>query len=250
MNGGSISKVKIIIGVATYNEALNIERLIGAIHAHLPNQSILVLDDNSPDQTAQIVDRIAGSAPYLSLVRRPGKLGLGSATLTLMKYAIENGFDAIIIMDADFSHDPEELPVIAKLLERNDFVTGSRYVSGGKCEYGFYRTIVSKVANWGARHLAGIPLHECTTAYRGFKTSLLKKIPMDEIQSTGYSFQVEVLYHIVRHTGKVAEFPIVFTDRVAGESKINKKEMLMSALTLLRLLKRRLMREDSAVIQS
>ena len=176
--------MNLVVGIATYNEALNIEQLIDAIHSHLPNQRILVLDDNSPDGTSRIVERLAASDPSLSLLSRTGKLGLGSATLTMMKYAMEKGFDAIIIMDADFSHDPKELPVIAELLERNDFVTGSRYVPGGKCEYGFYRTVVSKAANWGARHIAGIPLQECTTAYRGFKTSLLKKLPLNEIKST------------------------------------------------------------------
>jgi len=241
--------VKIVVGVATYNEALNIERLIKEIHSSFPNQMVLVLDDNSPDGTAGIVDRLMTSDPYLSILKRPGKSGLGSATLTLMKYAIENDFDAIIMMDADFSHDPKELPMIAKLLENHDFVTGSRYMPGGKCHYGLYRTIVSKVANWGARHMAGIPLHECTTAYRGFKTQLLKKLPLDEIKSTGYSFQVEVLFYIVRHTSKVAEFPIAFTDRLLGESKINIKEMMMSILTLLRLLKRRIIRKDDMKIQ-
>jgi len=135
---------------------------------------------------------------------------------------------------------------MAELLERNDFVTGSRYVEGGKCEYGLYRTLVSKVANWGARRLAGIELRECTTAYRGFKTSLLGRLPLERIKSTGYSFQVEVLYHIVRHTDKTAEFPIVFADRAYGVSKINKKEMVMSVLTLLRLFKRRVMGQERA----
>lgn len=238
--------MKIAVGVATYNEALNIERLIQAIHSHFPHQMVLVLDDNSPDGTAGIVDQLMSSDPYLCILKRPGKLGLGSATKTLMGYAMEKGFDAIIMMDADFSHDPKILPVIAQLLEKNDFVTGSRYVPGGKCEYGFYRTLVSKAANWGARHIAGIPLRECTTAYRGFKTSLLKKLPLNEIKSNGYSFQVEVLFHIVQHTDKIAEFPIVFADRVLGESKINKKEMLMSVLTLLRLLKQRIESKDCA----
>ena len=171
-------------------------------------------------------------------------MGLGSATLAMMRYAIENGFDVLIVMDADFSHDPQDLPLMIELMEQNDFVTGSRYVEGGKCGYGFYRRAISKTANWGTRRLAGIPLGECTTAFRGFKTALLKRLPLAQIKSTGYSFQVEVLYHIVRHTDKTAEFPIFFADRAYGESKINKKEMMMSALTLLRLLKRRIMRED------
>ncbi|MBF0298501.1 MAG: polyprenol monophosphomannose synthase [Oligoflexia bacterium] len=239
--------MKIVIGVATYNEALNIERLITEIHQNIPNQRILVLDDNSPDGTATIVDRLMSSDPHLRILRRPGKLGLGSATLTMMKYAVENNFDAIIIMDADFSHDPKELPIIAKLLEENDFVTGSRYIEGGKCQYGLYRTIISKVANWGARNMAGIPLYECTTAYRGFRTELLRKLPMEKIRSSGYSFQVEVLYYIVRQTNKLKEFPIVFADRILGQSKINKKEMMMSAITLLRLLKKRILSEDNKI---
>ncbi|NLN39353.1 MAG: polyprenol monophosphomannose synthase [Smithella sp.] len=238
--------MKILVGIATYNEALNIERLIAAIHRHLPQRHILVLDDNSPDGTARLVEALAASDRYLTLIKRPGKLGLGSATLAMMRYAVDNAFDALIVMDADFSHDPRSLPLMAELLERNDFVTGSRYVEGGKCEYGLYRTLVSKVANWGARRLAGIELRECTTAYRGFKTSLLGRLPLERIKSTGYSFQVEVLYHIVRHTDKTAEFPIVFADRAYGVSKINKKEMVMSVLTLLRLFKRRVMGQERA----
>jgi len=237
--------MKTIVGIATYyNEALNIERLIAAIHCHLPGRHILVLDDNSPDGTARLVEELAATDGLLTLIKRPGKMGLGSATLAMMRYAIENGFDVLIVMDADFSHDPQDLPLMIELMEQNDFVTGSRYVEGGKCGYGFYRRAISKTANWGARRLAGIPLGECTTAFRGFKTSLLKRLPLAQIKSTGYSFQVEVLYHIVRHTDKTAEFPIFFADRAYGESKINKKEMMMSALTLLRLLKRRIMRED------
>ena len=238
--------MKILVGIATYNEALNIERLIAAIHRHLPQRHILVLDDNSPDGTARLVEALAASDRYLTLIKRPGKLGLGSATLAMMRYAVDNAFDALIVMDADFSHDPRSFPLMAELLERNDFVTGSRYVEGGKCEYGLYRTLVSKVANWGARRLAGIELRECTTAYRGFKTSLLGRLPLERIKSTGYSFQVEVLYHIVRHTDKTAEFPIVFADRAYGVSKINKKEMVMSVLTLLRLFKRRVMGQERA----
>lgn len=236
--------MKILVGIATYNEALNIERLIEAIHRHLPQRRILVLDDNSPDGTARLVEALAASDRYLTLIKRPGKLGLGSATLAMMRYAVDNGFDALIVMDADFSHDPRSLPLMAELLGRNDFVTGSRYVEGGKCEYGLYRMLVSKAANWGARRLAGIELRECTTAYRGFKTSLLRRLPLERIKSTGYSFQVEVLYHIVRHTDKTAEFPIVFADRAYGVSKINEKEMVMSVLTLLRLFKRRVMGQE------
>ena len=232
--------MKILVGVATYNEAENIERLIAAIHRHLPGRHILVLDDNSPDGTARLVEELAALDSRIILLKRPGKLGLGSATFAMMSYAIDKGFDALIVMDADFSHDPRSLPLMAELLERNDFVTGSRYVEGGKCEYGLYRTLVSKAANWGARRLAGIELRECTTAYRGFKTSLLKRLPLAQIKSTGYSFQVEVLYHIVRHTDKTAECPILFADRAYGESKINKKEMMMSVLTLLRLFRLRI----------
>ncbi len=237
--------MKILVGVATYNEAENIERLIAAIHRHLPGRHILVLDDNSPDGTARLVEELAALDSRIILLKRPGKLGLGSATFAMMSYAIDKGFDALIVMDADFSHDPRSLPLMAELLERNDFVTGSRYVEGGKCEYGLYRTLVSKAANWGARRLAGIELRECTTAYRGFKTSLLKRLPLAQIKSTGYSFQVEVLYHIVRHTDKTAEFPILFADRAYGESKINKMEMMTGVLTLLRLLKLRIMSKDS-----
>lgn len=227
--------MKIVIGVATYNEAQNIERLINAIHSFLPEQRVLVIDDNSPDGTGQIVQRLMENDPHLRMIHRPGKMGLGSAQIVLMKYAIENNFDVLISMDADFSHDPKYLPTMANLIKDYDFVIGSRYMEGGKSHYGFYRTLISKVANWGARKMAGIPLAECTTAYRAFSVDLLRKLPLSEVRSNGYSFMVEILYHVIRHTKKTKEFPIEFLDRTHGKSKINKKEMIQSAITLLRL---------------
>ncbi|MBF0315534.1 MAG: polyprenol monophosphomannose synthase [Oligoflexia bacterium] len=227
--------MKIVVGVATYNEAQNIERLVEEIHSHLPNQRVLIIDDNSPDGTGKVIEKMMENDPYLRMIHRPGKMGLGSAHIVMMKYAMENDFDALITMDADFSHAPSDLPTIAEHLKNYDFVIGSRYIEGGKSHYGFYRTLISKVANWGAQKMAGIPLCECTTAYRGFRVELLRKVQLNEVRSNGYSFMVEMLYHVVQHTNKLKEFPIEFVDRVCGKSKINKKEMVQSALTLVRL---------------
>lgn len=233
------NQLKIVVGIATYNESLNIEGLIEEIHNHLPNQTILVVDDNSPDKTGDVVKKVMEKDGLVKLIERPGKLGLGSAHMAMMKYAIDMNFDALITMDADFSHQPKYLKNFNTLLREYDFVIGSRYIEGGKSHYGFYRSLISKSANLGAQKLAGITLKECTTAYRGFKTSLLKKIPFSKIKSNGYSFMVEMLYHVEQHTTKKIEFPIEFIDRMKGTSKINKKEMIQSIFTLLRLYKNR-----------
>ncbi|MBF0207176.1 MAG: polyprenol monophosphomannose synthase [Oligoflexia bacterium] len=234
--------MKLVIGVATYNEALNIESLVSEIHRYLPEQRVLIIDDNSPDGTRDVVEKMMVNDPYLRIIHRPGKMGLGTAHIVMMRYVVENNFDGLITMDADFSHQPKYLPQIAGYLwarDAYDFVIGSRYVDGGRSCYGFSRNLISKIANWGANKLAGIPLKECTTAYRGYRSELLRKLPLGEIKSNGYSFMVESLYHVIRCTDKIIELPIEFIDRKRGSSKINRKEMLESACNLLRLFYRR-----------
>lgn len=233
---------RILIFTATYNEADNVEDLIDAVFENLPSSEILVVDDASPDGTGAILDRLAKADGRIRVVHRPRKLGLGTAHKLGMKYAVSEGYDILVTMDADFSHSPKYLPELLHHLSQKDFVIGSRYVKGGKSGYSIARTLISWTANRLARGLLRIPLHECTTSYRGFRRSLLDRLDTDRVRSEGYSFFVESLFYLCQTTDRVGEFPIEFKDRRAGTSKISKSEIAMGVLTLVRLSYKRLFR--------
>ena len=222
-----------LVFTATYNEVDNIEQLVREIFQYLPGQEILVIDDSSPDGTGDLLDTLSADNPNIHVIHRPSKLGLGTAHLLAMKYAIHGGFDFLITMDADFSHHPKYLPTMAKLLEENDFVIGSRYASGGRCDYGLLRIFVSRTANTLARFFLGIPTHEATTSYRGFPITLLKRMDLNSIRSNGYSFFMESIFVVTQTTRNLAEFPIHFEDRRAGTSKISKQEVLKAMYNLI-----------------
>src|SRR5262245_17422675 len=234
---------KVLVFTATYNEADNIASLIAAVFGALPDCDMLVVDDNSPDGTGGIIDGLRATNPRLHVVHRPGKNGLGSAHKLAMKYALANRYDALVTMDADFSHDPQCLPQMVSLLESSDFVIGSRYVPGGSCEYPIERVVLSRTANSLTRTLLGVPVQETTTSYRGFRRELLERMDIDAIRSDGYSFFVECIYQVSQRTKAagdqqrqgMAEFPIRFADRRAGSTKISKKEIWRGMTTLARL---------------
>lgn len=233
------SMQRILVFTATFNEAGNIGKLISSIFDSVPYVDIMVIDDHSPDGTGEILDKLVNANPQLSVIHRRGKLGLGTAHLQAMKYAVNNNYDVLVTMDADYSHDPKYLPQMISLLEKFDFVIGSRYVEGGGVGYGFVRTFISKSANILARTLLSIDLKECTTSYRGFRKDLLIKILSTEITSTCYSFFFEVVYIVSRLTKNIVEFPIYFPDRREGESKISKQEIFRGITTLLTLFMKR-----------
>jgi dolichol-phosphate mannosyltransferase len=226
---------RILVFTATFNEAGNIGKLISDIFTIAPQVDMMVIDDNSPDGTGEILDKLSITNQKLSVIHRQGKLGVGSAHLQAMQYAVRNNYDALVTMDADYSHDPKYLPQMFSLLEKHDFVTGSRYMEGGRVGYGFVRTFISKVANIFARTFLSIKLKECTTSYRGFRKDLLVRILSTEISSTGYSFFFEMVYIISRLTQNVTEFPIYFGDRTEGESKISMQEIIRGITTLFKL---------------
>lgn len=232
--------MRYLIAVATYNEIENVAELIQEIHHYAPGISVLFVDDNSPDGTGTLLEKIQLSDPLLKIVHRKGKLGLGTAHLAMMDYSIEQGFDALITMDSDFSHHPKYLPTMMQNLEENSFVIGSRYIKGGGTSHGPYRHLISITANFLTKVLLKIPLKECTTAYRGYHLELLQKFRKIPIMSNGYSFFVESLYRIHQLGVSMKEFPIIFEDRTSGKSKINKKEIFYGMLTLLRLFKQRI----------
>jgi dolichol-phosphate mannosyltransferase len=236
----------VLVFTATYDEADNITALVEAVFAALPGCEMLVVDDNSPDGTGDVLERLMAENPRLHVIHRPGKNGLGSAHKLAIKYALAHDYRALITMDADFSHDPKCLPEMMRQLERAEFVIGSRYIAGGSCELPLSRVLLSRGANTMARALLGIPVHETTTSYRGFRRSLLERMDVDAIHADGYSYFVESIYQVSRLLGAerakegMAEFPIRFIDRRAGTSKVSKKEIWRGITTLARLSAQRL----------
>jgi dolichol-phosphate mannosyltransferase len=233
-------KEEVLVFTATYNEADNIASLVEAVFSALPQCQMLVVDDNSPDGTGQLLETLRAQQPRLHVIHRPYKNGLGTAHKLAIKYALAHGYQALITMDADFSHDPKYLPEMVRQLERAEFAIGSRYVAGGSCEYPLSRVILSRVANGLTRALLGIPVHETTTSYRGFRRSLLERLDVDAIRADGYSYFVESIYQVsqrARSAGGAAmtEFPIRFVDRRAGSTKISKLEIWKGFTTLARL---------------
>ena len=232
---------KILVFTATYNEADNVESLVTDVFEYLPESDVLVVDDASPDGTGRILNELSLNQNRLKVIHRPKKLGLGTAHKLAMKYAISNEYDVLVTMDADYSHHPKYLSTLVKLMRQNDFVIGSRFINGGGLSYGFLRRTLSTTANIMARNVLKIPLKECTTSFRGFKVSLLKKMKLDLIQSEGYSFFVESIFYLIQQTKKINEFPIYFYDRKSGSSKISKIEIFNSVICLGKLFYKKLM---------
>ena len=229
------------MSTATYNEADNIPLLVRDVLAILPECEMLVVDDASPDGTGRLLDELCRTEPRLHVVHRPSKNGLGTAHKLAIKFALAHDYDALITMDADFSHHPKYLPQMLRELGHAEFVTGSRFMRGGSCEYPLSRRVLSRTASTLSRILLGIPLHETTTSYRGFRRSLLERMNVDAIRSEGYSYFVESIFVVDRlvrregSSGGLREFPICFEDRRAGASKISKKEIWKGFVTLARL---------------
>ncbi len=220
-----------LVTVATYNEIENLPRLVGEIFAVAPNVDLLVIDDNSPDGTGAWCDKQAAAEPRLKCLHRAGKLGLGTATMAGMKYAIQRGYRYMLNMDADFSHHPRYLPALLAGMDRPDgspdvdVMIGSRYVPGGAIEgWPLKRHLMSRGVNAYARWLLGLRAKDCSGAFRCYRTSTLAQLDFDAIRSRGYSFQEEILWHLKRLGATFGETPITFADRRYGTSKINSKE--------------------------
>jgi len=219
--------MKAIVIVPTYNEAENIANLIDKIFSVDSNLNILVVDDNSPDGTAEIVKRISEKDPRVHLIKRPGKLGLGTAYIEGFKYALANGYEAIFEMDADFSHNPEDIPRFLDALEDADLVIGSRYLTGvNVINWPLRRLMLSYFANLYTRIITGMPVRDATGGYKCFRAEALKQIDLDKIKTNGYGFQIEMNFRFWAKGFRVKEIPIVFVDRRNGVSKMNKKIIL------------------------
>ena len=208
----------------TYNEAENLERMAGAVLEQLPaGGRILIVDDNSPDGTGEIADRLADSTEPVSVLHRERKEGLGPAYLAGFHVALDAGADRIIEMDADFSHDPAYLPTLIDATETADLAIGSRYVLGGGVEdWGPMRRFISRGGSAYARMALGLPIRDLTGGFKCFRREVLETINLDTIEARGYAFQVETTYRAIRAGFRVVEVPIVFRDRREGSSKMSK----------------------------
>jgi len=217
----------LLILVCTYNERDNLPTLFEQIEACVPNARILVVDDNSPDGTSDWVEQQLRLKPSISLIRRSGKLGLGTAIRAGMEFAIENGFEWLLNLDADLSHSPSSIPAMLAKREGSDIVVGSRYVAGGGMEgCSWRRVFVSKCANAYARRIIGWSVRDCSSAFRLYRVSSLKMLKLSELVGTGYGFLEEVLWHLIDKGARLHEVGIVYTERREGKSKISIKEAL------------------------
>jgi dolichol-phosphate mannosyltransferase len=214
--------MKSLIAIPTYNEKENIIPLISEIMKYV-DSDIFVIDDNSPDGTAQVIkDNLSGNR--VKLCERPKKLGLATAYIHAFKYAIDNDYDYIFTMDADFSHNPNYLQNFLEKIKEADLVIGSRYISGGGIKnWSKFRLFVSKCGNFYARTILGIPIKDVTGGFKCYRISALKKINLDKIKSEGYSFLIEMKYLFYKNKFNVKEIPIVFEERREGQSKMSKK---------------------------
>ncbi len=214
--------MKVLVIIPTYNEADNVVAIIEAVLKQDKNINVLIVDDNSPDGTSQIVEKIKKKRVHL--LTRAGKMGLGSAYVAGFKYALENSYDFIFEMDADFSHDPEEIPRMLEAIEDNDLVIGSRYLGGiNVVNWPLRRLILSFMASKYVRIITGMPINDPTGGFKCFRRKVLESIKLDDILSDGYSFQIEMNFRTWRKKFRIKEIPIVFTDRRSGQSKMSKK---------------------------
>jgi dolichol-phosphate mannosyltransferase len=220
--------------MATYNEHDNLAPLIQEILENYPAAHVLVTDDNSPDGTGRLAEQLKAADPRIHVIHRQGKLGLGTAIVAAMRYAMENNYDLFINVDADFSHHPRYLPAIIAGLSKYDVMIGSRYVKGGgTTNWPWSRELISRSVNLLVRALMRLPARDCSGGYRGYRVALLRKAKLEELVSRGYSFQQEVLYRCRRAGAKIGETPIIFENRRAGTSKVNPREALRSIGLLL-----------------
>ncbi len=224
---------KNLIFTATYDEKDNIKELVEKINKFSLNSDILIIDDNSPDGTGKILNELKRENSNLKFIIRESKLGLDTAHKYAYDYAIKNGYEKLITMDADLSHDPEEIPKFINLLDKHEFVIGSRYVKGGKCEMPLPRLFLSIMGNKIIRFVLKINCNEFTTSYRGFNLSKLNNFHLKEVKSKGYSFFMESLYQLNKNNYKILEVPISFKNRTAGKSKIPKIEIFRTLKNLL-----------------
>lgn len=215
---------KILVIIPTYNELENIRKIIPEVLNQNENIDILVVDDNSPDNTGKYVEEKSRVEPRIKLIKRPGKMGLGTAYITGFKYAIDHNYDLVFEMDADFSHDPKDIPAFLEAIKDADLVLGSRYINGVRVlNWPMQRLLLSYFASVYTRTITGLPIHDTTGGFKCFRIEVLKAIDLDKVKSNGYSFQIEMTYKAYKKKFRIKEIPIIFTDRAKGKSKMSRK---------------------------
>jgi dolichol-phosphate mannosyltransferase len=216
-----------LVCLPTYNEADNVGPITEAILAATPEVDVLVIDDNSPDGTGKLADAIAAREPRVQVLHRAGKEGLGKAYLAGFDWALRRGYDLVLEMDADFSHDPKYLPAMLAAAGEADLVLGSRNVpGGGTVNWGVGRKIISRGGSLYARTILGIPIRDLTGGFKCFHREVLEAIDLPSVECSGYAFQIELTYRALRKGFRVKEIPIVFVDRRVGQSKMSRRIVL------------------------
>ncbi|MCH6163995.1 polyprenol monophosphomannose synthase [Streptomyces marispadix] len=220
----------VLVIIPTYNEADNIESVSARVREAVPDAHILIADDNSPDGTGKIADELAAQDGHIHVMHRPGKQGLGAAYLAGFRWGIDNGYGVLVEMDADGSHQPEELPRLLTALKGSDLVLGSRWVPGGRVvNWPQSRRLISRGGSMYSRVMLGLPLRDITGGFRAFRSETLKGLGMDAVASQGYCFQVDLANRAVRAGYHVVEVPITFVERVRGNSKMS-RDIMVEAL--------------------
>jgi dolichol-phosphate mannosyltransferase len=229
----AVERQRLLVSMATYNERDNLSDLVAAIHAELPHADVLVTDDNSPDGTGDLADRLALADRRVHVLHRAGKLGLGTAILSGMRYAMDQGYDLFLNLDADFSHPPRYLPWLLAGMRDHDVMIGSRYIpGGGSVNWPLSRRLISQSINVFVRLALRMGVKDASGGYRCYRVGLLREADLEAVRSRGYSFQQEMLYRCYRAGARIGEFPIVFENRKAGSSKVNLRESVRSLAML------------------
>ena len=228
--------MKTLIVTPTYNERKNIRELVSTLFELNPDFHILVVDDSSPDGTAEIVEELQADCANLHLLSRNEKTGLGSAYIAGFNYALERDYEAVVQMDADMSHDPKDVPLLIEAIENADLAIGSRYISGiNVVNWPLHRLIISYGANIYTRLVTRLPVRDATGGFKCWRREALEAINLDGVRSQGYSFQIEMTYRAWLKGFRITEIPIIFVDRTVGESKMTRSIMLEAAVMIPRL---------------
>lgn len=227
---GTADTEKVLVIIPTYNELENIEPIVSSVRAAVPQAHVLVADDNSPDGTGELADKMAAEDDHVHVKHRPGKQGLGAAYVDGFHWGLDNGFTVLVECDADGSHQPEQLPLLLAALRRADMVKGSRWVKGGSVvNWPKYREFISRGGSLWTRVWLGIDIKDPTGGYNAFKAGTLEAIDIDAIASAGYCFQVDLTWRTIQAGLKVVEVPIEFIERERGNSKMSNKIVVEAA---------------------
>ena len=235
------ARERILVSIATYNEMENLPDLVQNLQQVLPDADLLIVDDNSPDGTGDWIAQQASSNGQIVGIHRPHKMGLGSATMAALRYAVEQDYTFVVALDGDGSHDPKYIPSMLELIRGTgdsppDIVIGSRYVPGGSTlGWPLHRRVMSRAVNGFARVMLGLPVRDCSGAFRCTRVELLRRVDLESIGSRGYSLFEELLWRFKQASARFEEIPIVFTNRTRGQSKINTREAVSAMWMLVRL---------------